>query len=274
MKASIVTLAFNQAPFLERAINSVINQDYDDIEYIVVDPGSTDGSHDIIERYRDHIAKVVYEPDKGPAEGLNNGFAAATGDIFAYINGDDAFLPGAIREAVEEFKSHQEADVVIGHGYIIDAQSKVLRTFRSAPVTPWRFAYGGSIVMQQSTFIRRKAFEAVGGFNIDNGTSWDAELVLQLARNDARFHYVDRYWSVFTIHPESISGSQRMAEESRFNHRRYFTMVMKREPRSLDLIVRRFVWLIRWAGDPVGVLCRLRDKVFGPPRPSFPWQNN
>ncbi|MCB1155752.1 glycosyltransferase, partial [bacterium] len=88
MKVSVVTLSFNQADYLERAIRSVVEQDHDDIEYIVVDPGSTDGSRDIIERYRDRIATVITDPDKGPPDGLNKGFAAATGDIYAYMNAD------------------------------------------------------------------------------------------------------------------------------------------------------------------------------------------
>ena len=95
MRVSIVTISFNQAEFLERAIRSVIEQDYPDVEYIVVDPGSTDGSREIIEKYRSRISKVILEPDTGPANGLNKGFAAATGEIFGYINADDAFLPKA-----------------------------------------------------------------------------------------------------------------------------------------------------------------------------------
>src|SRR5260370_8827288 len=85
-KVSIVTISFNQAPFLERAIRSVVEQDYPDVEYIVVDPGSTDGSRDIIERYRSRISKIILEPDTAPANGLNKGFAATRGQIFFYTN--------------------------------------------------------------------------------------------------------------------------------------------------------------------------------------------
>ena len=96
MKLSIVTISFNQADYLEEAMVSILEQDYDDIEYIIVDAGSTDGSRDIIERYRDRIAVVVLEPDEGPADGLNKGFARASGDIYGYLNADDAFLPGNV----------------------------------------------------------------------------------------------------------------------------------------------------------------------------------
>lgn len=96
MKFSIVTISFNQREFLERTINSVIGQDGVEIEYIIVDPGSTDGSRDIIERYRPYFAHVILEKDAGPADGLNKGFAVATGEIYGYLNSDDMFEPGAL----------------------------------------------------------------------------------------------------------------------------------------------------------------------------------
>ena len=99
-RVSIVTISFNQAAFLERAIRSVVEQNYPLVEYIVVDPGSTDGSRDIIEKYRSRISKIIYEKDSGPANGLNKGFEAASGEIFGYINADDAYLPGALSKAV------------------------------------------------------------------------------------------------------------------------------------------------------------------------------
>ena len=121
MRVSIVTISFNQARYLPRAIASVLSQDYTDIEYIVVDPGSTDGSRGIIERYEHRLARVVLDPDDGPADGLNHGFAFATGDVVAYINADDALLPGAVRQAVDYLIANQDVDVVYGDGYIVDA---------------------------------------------------------------------------------------------------------------------------------------------------------
>ena len=100
MKVSIVTLSFNQGKFLRRALRSVLEHKYP-VEYIVVDPGSTDGSRKFISAYRNEIAHVVFQPDDGPAHGLNRGCAAASGDVLAYVNADDALLPGAVGEAVE-----------------------------------------------------------------------------------------------------------------------------------------------------------------------------
>ena len=266
MRVSVVTISFNQAPFLQRAIRSVVEQDHDDIEYIVVDPGSTDGSRDIIARYRDRISVTVLEPDAGPADGLNRGFARATGDIFGYINADDAYLPGAIGKAVDAFRTRATAEVVCGHGYIVDDEDVVLRRFRSDAFDARRYALGGVAVAQQSTFFRRAAFEAVGGFNPRNKTSWDGELLLEMSLAGMRFAVVNDYWSIFRIHQTSISGSQRMRRESEHNRERYFQRVMGRPPRRSDFLLRLAGRLGKWVRDPVGFGLRLRDKLIGAPR--------
>ena len=258
MRVSVVTLSFNQAAFLERALRSVIEQDYGDVEYIVVDPGSTDGSRDIIARYRDRIARVVEEPDAGPADGLNKGFALATGEVYAYLNADDALLPGAIREAVEALRRHPEADVVIGHGFIVDAAGKVLRRFRSAPFTTWRFARGAAVAMQQSTFIRASAFRATAGFNVENRTSWDAELLLDMALAGARVRIVEGDWSLFTLHADSITGTGRLSEAYLADRRRCFRRVAGRNPRPSDRVSFALARLWRWLADPRGLWERVR----------------
>lgn len=267
MKISIVTISYNQSEFLERAIRSVIKQDYEDIEYIVVDAGSTDGSREIIERYQSRMDKIIFEPDEGPADGLNKGFAVAIGEICGCINADDAYLPGAIREVVDAFQGHPEADVVYGDGYIIDAEGRPIRRFRSNLFSPVRFVYGGGVVVQQSTFFKKTAFNTVGGFNPENRSSWDAELLLRFGLAGMRFLRVRRYWSLFTTHPDSIGGSQRLYQDSKKNHRRYFKMVMGRQRCWHDRILRRLAWIQKWILDPRGFLIRLYDALFSTPVP-------
>ena len=131
-KISIVTISFNQAEFLERAIVSVTGQAYPDIEYIVVDPGSTDGSREIIERHRHRITACSLDPDKGPADGLNKGFALSTGSILGYINADDALRPGSLAFVGEYFERHPEVDVLAGGIRITDANDRPSPRGRSA----------------------------------------------------------------------------------------------------------------------------------------------
>lgn len=269
MKFSIVTISFNQAAFLERALDSVLRQSGVELDYIVVDPGSTDGSRRIIERHRDRIATTIFAADSGPADGLNRGFAAAKGEIFGYLNSDDLYLPDALKKVSMFFGRHPGTDVVTGHGYVIDAQGRRLRRFRSPPFSAYRFAYGHSYVLQQSTFFRRSAFEKAGGFNIDNRTSWDGELLLKMALQGARIRVIPEYLSCFTIHDGSITGSGATLAESRRNHERYFEMVMGRKRTQWDRPLASLARAQKYLADPLNVLTRLLDVTIGPRLPVF-----
>jgi len=265
-KISIVTISYNQCRFLERAIRSVLDQDYPSVEYIVVDPGSTDGSRDIIERYRSRIAKVILEPDEGPVDGLNKGFAAATGDICGYINADDEFLPGTFSKVAKEFAAAPQTDVVYGHGYKVDADGGVLRRVRSAPFSLWRYVYGAGVVVQQSTFFRRSAFAAAGGFNPANRACWDGELLVKMAQSGSRFKRVEDYWSLFRIHDQSISGTGRLEERYFRESARIFQNVIGRPPGArFDGVRIILAKLARWGADPLTPCLRLVERLMGPP---------
>ena len=207
MKVSIVTLSFNQGRFLETAIQSVTGQDGVDLDYILVDPGSTDDSRAIIERYREKMGAAVLERDNGPADGLNKGFAQATGDIFGFLNADDVLTPGSLAEVVQAFHDHPEADVISGHGHLIDLDGNMIRRTYSDRYSLWGYIHGGVVLLQQSTFFRRRALEVAGGFNIANRTCWDGELWLDMALAGRRFHRVNKFWSAFRVYDGSITGS-------------------------------------------------------------------
>jgi glycosyltransferase involved in cell wall biosynthesis len=267
-RVSIVTISFNQAAFLERAIRSVVEQDYPDVEYIVVDPGSTDGSRNIIERYRQRISKIILEPDNGPANGLNKGFAAATGEVFGYINADDAYLPGAIGKAVSAFQARPDTDVIYGHSYIVDRSGRIIRRSRSVPFNLRLYAYGGVVVMQQSTFLRRQAFEKVGGFNEENRTSWDGELLLDLAVTGSCFSMVEDYWSIFAIYPGSITASVKYNQQYQADRDRMFQAITGREYRRTNKFLFSLARVEKWLRNPMVPLYRILDKSFGGPRVS------
>lgn len=264
MRVSVVTISLNQAPFLERALLSVLEQDYPEIEYVVVDGGSTDGSLEILDRYRDRLSRLIVEPDEGPADALNKGFSHCTGDVCAYVNADDALLPGAVREAVARFVADPRADVVYGHGLIVDGAGCPIRRFHSTPFGRRRYAYGSAVVMQQSTFLLRSAFEAVGGFNTRNRTNWDGELLLDLALAGRRFVRADGYWSIFTLHPASISGSQALADEYAAARRRLFEKAMGRPPRRVDRSLAAGARVWKWVCHPKVALARAVDLVRTP----------
>jgi glycosyltransferase involved in cell wall biosynthesis len=269
MKISLVTISFNQARYLEKAIRSVLEQGYADLEYIVVDPGSTDGSRDIIERYRDRITHVIFEPDKGPSDGLNKGFARATGDVLGYVNSDDLLLPGALAGVAAAFATYPDADVVYGHGYLIGADDAVLARCRSDRFNLRRSAYGNSVIMQQAAFWRREAFAAVGGFNAANRLSWDGEFWIDLALAGKRFRRVDEYWACFRAHEESITHNfHGGSEQSPFGReqRRLFEKAMGRPRTGADKIAAVETRAEKWLLDPVNLWLRIRSLFESRPR--------
>lgn len=226
MKFSIVTISFNQGRFLEQAIRSVIEQDYPDIEYIVVDPGSTDGSREIIERYRDRIAKVIFERDKGPADGLNKGFAHATGDILGFINADDYFEPYAFARVAKFFRERPEINVVSGAIKLVDRNGYVRwRKRMSDRFNLGKYADGRCWIGQQATFFRSAAYGKDNIFNIENKTCWDAELFVCMALNGNRFDRIFKVLGNFRIYEESISGSGQLREGYKKDHERIINII-------------------------------------------------
>lgn len=210
MRISIVTISYNQAKFLEETIISVLEQNYGDVEYIVVDAGSTDGSRDIIEKYRSKISKIIFESDGGPADGLNKGFKLATGEIFGFLNADDVLEPRALSDVAHFFELSPSVDVVSGHSWVIDAGGKKRRRFYSDQFSIWMAVRQSSILSQASTFFRSQMFMKVGGFNIQNHIAWDGELFLDMAKAGAKFVCIDKFWSKFRVHQEGITGSGKL----------------------------------------------------------------
>jgi glycosyltransferase involved in cell wall biosynthesis len=242
-KFSIITLSYNQRPYLQRAVESVLGQGWPALEYIVVDPGSTDGSREFLaDRLAGVPGQLLFTPDRGPADGLNKGLGMATGDIIGYLNADDAYLPGAFLGVADAFRRHPEATVVYGNGFKSRPNAK-LRRFRSTRFTPRRFAYGIANVMQQATFFRRARIAPVE-FNQANHTCWDAEFLVDLALAGRQLVHVPADWGLFEIHPDSITGSGRLARQYREDFRRIGGKAFDRQWRASDELILQSVRLV------------------------------
>ena len=146
-RVTVVTPSFNQAIFLEETIRSVLLQDYPDLEYIVMDGGSSDGSVEIIKKYEKHLAYWTSEKDAGASDAIRKGFERATGSILAYLNSDDLYLPGAIHRLVNRLRS-VKGDVVYGNTYWIDEETNVLSERRQTPFSRLAYFYGGADLQQ------------------------------------------------------------------------------------------------------------------------------
>ena len=141
-KISIITPSFNQSEFLEFTIQSVLSQDYPDLEYIIVDGGSTDGSLEIIKKYEDRLAWWVSEKDQGQTDAINKGFARATGKYLAWLNSDDTYQPGALSKAAEYLESHPEVGLVYGETNYIDQDGRGIGQFNAQQANHERLMRG------------------------------------------------------------------------------------------------------------------------------------
>ena len=261
MKFSIVTISYNQGRFLEQAIRSVVEQDFEDVEYVVVDPGSSDGSREIIEKYRPHISKIIFERDMGPADGLNKGFAHATGEIYGYLNADDLLLPGALGTIANHFATHSDVDVASGHAVIVDEAGVRLRICYSDRFSRIGYAYGAVVLMQPSTFFRRSAFIRTDGFNPQNRSNWDSELFVDMAIAGARFNLISAFLSAYRVHGESITGSGKLDELIRLYRDNMFRKLTGRQRRRRDLFLEQMLRVLKHLREPRNLYQRV---AYGP----------
>lgn len=202
-RVTIVTPSYNQAQFLEETIESVLNQDHPNLEYVVIDGGSTDGSVDIIRKYSSRLAYWVSEPDRGQTDAINKGLEHASGEILGWLNSDDVFEPGSIREAVEHLNRHSQSQAVFGDADFIDPQGNFEshfegRAFKAPKMFFERF------VPQPAVFFRRSALEQAGGLNPSLHYAMDYDLWWKMALVGP-IDYVPRTWAKYRRHPDSKS---------------------------------------------------------------------
>ena len=212
---SVVTPSYNQAPYLEVALRSVLEQDYANIEYIVIDGGSIDGSLEIIEKYQDSLAYWVSERDSGQAEAINKGMRRATGDIIGWVNSDDALLPGAISRAVEELESDTSLGMVYGDGLMVDSDLMLLdrHTYKQLSVLDLLCF---EVILQPTVFMRRSALADVGYLNEEYHLILDHELWVRLASRYPLSH-VSEFWAIERTHEsaKTIQQAAGFVEEAR-----------------------------------------------------------
>lgn len=198
---SIITPSFNQARFLESAIRSVLSQNYQRIEYIIIDGGSTDGSKEIIRRYADRLAYWVSEPDQGQADGINKGLRRASGEIVAWLNSDDLYLPGAITAAVQALRENPEVGMVYGDGILIDAEGRILDWHRYRTYTLLDLLCF-EVLLQPTVFMRRSVLEDVGYLHQDYNLILDHDLWVRIAARCPVLH-IPSFWAAERTYPEA-----------------------------------------------------------------------
>ena len=207
-KISIVTPSFQQGRYLARTIYSVVSQAYPNLEYIVQDGGSTDETLDTLRQFADQLTFWASEPDAGQADAINRGFAHATGDIMAWLNSDDLYLPGALAYVARYLSDHPEVDVVYGNRRMIDADDGEIGAW-ILPKHDDRMLTSVDYVPQETLFWRQSIWAATGArVDTDFGYALDWDLLLRFRDAGANIVRVPRFLGAFRVHDEQKTTAQ------------------------------------------------------------------
>jgi len=271
-RISIVTPSYNQAPYLEATIRSVLLQGYPELECIVIDGGSSDASAEILRKYDAWLAHWTTEPDRGQSDAVNKGFARATGEIYAWLNSDDVHEPGALAEVGEYFARTPECRILYGRGSYIDEEGR--KTGSCDWIRPFdrRLFLTSNFILQPAAFWRADLWEEVGELDVDCHWAMDWEWLLR-ATAVARPHFLPVELASWRIGPEiktRSGGEQRRAEIAAVSRRHGGRL----QPTYLIYLLDRASWrvserlgdglafrFVRHLATPVRWL--LKDKLWG-----------
>ena len=279
-RVSIVTPSYNQGQFIEETIRSVLLQGYPNLEYIIIDGGSTDGSVDIIRKYEKWLAYWVSEPDKGQSDAINRGWRMATGEIVAYLNSDDVYCPHAIQTAVEFLVKNPQIAMVYGNAYYIDDQGVLLRYCKGGgPDFLFKMLCRELEIVQPTVFMRARAVHIVGMLDVNLHYAMDHDLWIKIG---SRFQvgHIPVALAITRTHSSAKSTAQatRSADEAILVRERFFS---QERSSVLPSISRRAVFgsayfwkacTYYFAGDMGEARYWLSKSVMTHPSPKSVWR--
>jgi hypothetical protein len=221
-RLTVVTPSLNQGRYLEAALRSVLLQGYPNLEYIVLDGGSTDDSRAILRRYAPWLAGWTSALDGGPAEAINRGLAAATGDVLAWLNADDLYAPGALWAAAEVFARRPDVALVYGEGWYVDEGGQRIEPCRFVRRRfDRRYLINRDPILQPTAFWRRSLWQAVGPLDTSLRWVFDWEWFIR-AYEQTAFHYLPRTLAYYRVQPQALTrtgGLARQLEHGRVTQR-------------------------------------------------------
>jgi glycosyltransferase involved in cell wall biosynthesis len=260
-RISVITPSFNQAPFIEQTISSVISQDYPNLEYIIIDGGSTDGSLEIIRKFQGNIAYWVSEKDRGQAHAINKGLQRATGDIIAYLNSDDYYLNGTLARVAKQFIDRPKADLFHGRCRIVDERCTKIDV-RCGSITRyeeildlWSVWWKRRNFVQPEVFWTKRIADRIGPFREDLFWVMDYEYWLRILRAKGEVRFVDAELAAFRLHPKqkstqsvsSVTELLNVVRPSIFSSDLFLTPSKRSELKGKWIYQARFLEAVRYS---------------------------
>jgi glycosyltransferase involved in cell wall biosynthesis len=213
-RISVVTPSYNQGMYIERTIQSLLAQDIEGLEYMVMDGGSTDETISILKRY-EHQCPWVSERDRGPSDAINKGFRLSSGPVLGWLNSDDIYYPGALKAALDFFEQHPDVDLVYGDTNLIDANDEFLGKYPTED-WDWERLKEACFISQPAAFFRRRVFDEFGPLEV--GTRcMDYEYWLRLGKNNVRFVHLPQLMAATRMHKEAFTIAGRIASYEEAN---------------------------------------------------------
>ncbi|PLK44030.1 glycosyltransferase family 2 protein [Emticicia sp. TH156] len=237
LKISIITPSYNQGRFIEETILSVLNQGYDNLEYIIMDGGSSDNTVEIIEKYKSGISFWKSEKDKGQTDAINQGFAMATGDIIAWINSDDVYCEGAFHTVADYFKNYPDCMWVAGSELFMNQEGQTY--IRKHPNTSrWLEKNAMMSLYQPNVFLRRSVLTTIGFLREDFHMTMDLEWYSRIAQKYP-VHIIDKDIAKFRWHTDSKSSQGMHTKAQKRYHEEVIIIIQQIHP-NLKWITSNF----------------------------------
>jgi glycosyltransferase involved in cell wall biosynthesis len=207
-KITIVTPSYNQADFIEATIKSVLNQTYKNIEFIIIDGGSTDGTMNIVYKYKKNISVIIHEKDKGQADAINKGFKLATGELVGWINSDDILYPTCIEELIHTYNNKRDGAIYYSNKLdFIDGSGKIFRTKNILIPSRDYLLNKDYVITQQGSFYPRQLLKKINYLNESIHYCMDLDLWLKLLNYGPIYSYTDKPAAAFRIWSESKTST-------------------------------------------------------------------
>ena len=240
-KITIVTPSYNQNDFIEETILSVINQDYKNIEFIIIDGGSTDGSVDTIQKYEKSLSFWISRKDDGQSDAIHKGFKMATGDIVCWLNSDDFFIPGALTNVAKSFEKNPTTDILLGDSMYSDINSNIIKYYRYTKPHLFMAKQGVIAFGQQSMFFNRKFYLESGGLLTDFHYCMDSEFIHRAIKSRSNFTLMHYGSGVFRWHEKMKSkliGGRKAEEESIIANKYYSNFSLRKVSRFIYALIQ------------------------------------